>query len=88
MEHPKVDGRTADIGEPVTYVDERGRARAALITAVWDAGSPATSPTPAINLVIVAEDVKRNDECGRQMERRTSIPHQSMQTAPGNYWVK
>lgn len=68
-------------GDAVIYVDPLGNDRPAVLTAVWGSG-----PTPAVNLVFVSDDQAKKDTYGRQIERATSVVHQSGQAAPGNYW--
>jgi hypothetical protein len=70
MEQPKV-------GQHVVYVDERGVARDALVTANW--GS-------SINVVVVETDENQTDSYGRKIARETSQVHRSNQQAPGRYW--
>lgn len=70
-----------EVGGSVKYVDERGRVRDALVTAVWG-----TTDTPSINLVIVELDENQTDTYGRKIQRETSQPHKSQQQAPGRYW--
>lgn len=73
------------VGDAITYVDPLGVDRPALVTAVW-AGEYGQSNPPGVNLVFVSDDVARLDGYGRQMERATSVVHQSVQPAHGNYW--
>jgi hypothetical protein len=40
----------------------------------------------SINVVIVSADDSKEDPYGRQLERHTSIVHESRQTAHGMYW--
>ena len=54
-------------------------------------GSPVVSyesatGEPGCNLVYVSSDAERTDNCGRQMERATSVVHKSKQPAHGMYW--
>ncbi|KKN88048.1 hypothetical protein LCGC14_0251200 [marine sediment metagenome] len=70
------------LGETVRYVDARGRERPALVTAIH--GS--VENDPSINLVIVSDDEERHDAYGRQIERETSVVHESDQGADGNFW--
>jgi len=70
------------IGDAVTYVDPVGRSRPALLTAVHGADE-----TPSVNLVFVSDDETKGDPYGRQIERETSVVHQSHQGAHGNYWM-
>lgn len=73
-------------GLGVVYVDPVGKHRAAILTAVWNSGQPEKYPNPCVNVVFVSDDEARADTYGRQIERATSIPHKSSQTAHGNYW--
>ncbi len=75
--------RAVAIGAAVIYVDPRGKRREAIVTAVW--GKP--EEHPAINVVFVSADDAKHDNCGRQVERATSVVHQTAQPAPGNYWI-
>jgi len=77
-----VSDRVVAVGSAVTYVDPRGQARDAVVTAVW--GTP--EERPAINVVFVSDDESRHDVYGRQIERATSVVHRTMQPAPGNFW--
>jgi hypothetical protein len=74
------------IGDAVIFVDPFGKPRPALVTAVWGQYATPTSSAPGVNLVIVSEDAARDDTYGRQIERSTSVVHQSNQPAHGNYW--
>ena len=74
------------IGDAVIFVDPVGQPRPALVTAVWGQYATPMSPAPGVNLVIVSEDPFRDDTYGRQIERSTSVVHQSNQPAHGNYW--
>lgn len=69
------------IGDAVTYVDEYSRERPALVTTVGN-----DRPDTWVNLLFVSDDPARQDDYGRQIERRSSVSHQSSQQAPGNYW--
>jgi hypothetical protein len=71
------------IGASVTFVDEHGRDRAALVTHVWPGMS---GQADGCNLVVVSDDGARDDSYGRQIERKTSVPHQSGNAAPGYFW--
>ena len=70
------------LGTKVTFVDSRSQEHDALVTAVW--GNPDESP--AINVVFVTTDGTRRDDYGFQIERMTSVVHESNQSAHGNYW--
>lgn len=78
-------------GKACTYVDQLGKAHAALITNVW--GMTSTSevmndndvPTSA-NLVIVSYDESQRDQYGRQIRRETSVVCEEMQAAHGRFF--
>jgi hypothetical protein len=71
------------IGQSVSYVDSHGVERSALVTAVFPGMQ---GQMAGINVVYVSGDESRKDGCGRQIERATSVCHQSAQPAHGNYW--
>lgn len=75
-------GRKLEIGDPVAYIDEHGQRHAALATAVWRS----VGDLPGCNLVFVTAEQAKTDGYGRQIERRTSVCHTSVQPAPGNSW--
>ena len=77
---------TERIGRPVTYVDEYGNPHDALVTADWSYGAKEYVGEPSLNLVFVVGDEDKRDSCGRQIERATSVVHQSNQQAHGRYW--
>lgn len=68
----------AKVGETVVYHDPSGNPSNALITAVW-------GPT-CINIVLVSSDTQKQDQYGRQIERKASVSHVSTWQAHGNYW--
>lgn len=70
------------LGASVEFVDPTGNAHKALVTAVW--GNP--DDNPSLNLVYVSADETKTDQYGRQIERKTSIVHESRQGAHGNFW--
>lgn len=70
--------RLCGVGEVVQFVDPVGHGRPALVTAVW-------GPT-CVNVVMVATDAAHTDGYGRQIVRSTSVSHQSVTPAHGNYW--
>ena len=74
-------GLRLKIGDAVTYVDEIGEERDALLTAVHG-----TSDDPSVNLVFVSADESQHDPYGRQISRRSSVVYQLNQGAHGNYW--
>lgn len=73
-----MEQRMPKVGEPVVYVDPVGQAHPALVTQPW-------GPT-CINLVTISRDSNKQDTYGRQIERFTSMPHQSQMPVHGNYW--
>lgn len=72
-----------EIGQLITFVDEHRRELPALVTYVWPGMSGVAD---GCNVVIVSQDESRTDSCGRQIERKTSVPHQSSNPAPGYFW--
>ncbi len=54
------------VGDLVIFHDAYGRPFNSLITAVWG--------PHCINIVRVSNDENRKDDCGRQIERNTSVP--------------
>lgn len=81
-----------EIGSAVVYVDERGRPRPALLTAIHG-GDPygrecddEAESIPSVNVVFVTGDASRQDSYGFQIERNTSVVHESDQSAQGMYW--
>ena len=71
------------IGQSVVFVDEHRVERQALVTHIWPGMS---GNADGCNLVIVSGDLDRTDSCGRQTERKTSVPHESGTPAPGYFW--
>lgn len=80
------------VGDAVCFVDEVGKPHQALVTCVF---SPDPEYVPdeteqlkntSINLVFVSSDPAKEDPYGKQIERRTSIVHQTNQQAHGHYW--
>lgn len=69
------------VGQSVVYVDPRRQERPALVTAIHS-----SYENPSINVVFVNDDEAQRDNYGQKIERATSVPHQSDQKAPGNYW--
>lgn len=69
------------IGDAVVFVDSHAREHDALVTNVFG-----ITGYPAVNVVFVSEDTSRTDSCGRQIERQTSVVHQTSQPAHGMYW--
>jgi hypothetical protein len=73
------------IGDQVIYTDPRGQDHDALITNAFSTGNVIT-PSNSINVAYVSDDSSRTDQYGRQLERETSVQHQSVQTAHGRFW--
>lgn len=76
---------TVKIGDTVTFVDERRKEHAALVTETFMAGEPGNMIASCINLLYVSGNEKERDEYGRQIKRMTSLVHASSQSE-GNYW--
>ena len=70
--------REPKIGEAVIWHESDGTPANALITAVWG--------PKCINVVIVSVDVNKQDNYGRQTERRTSCSHKTLTNVHGFYW--
>lgn len=77
--------RQVHVGSPVTFTDEHGKSRPALVTAVWGKEVYDLDP-PSINVVFISDDATREDSYGRQIERHTSVVHRQNQGAHGMYW--
>lgn len=73
---------TAHVRDVVEFVDPQRQSHTALVTHVW--GDADDSPT--INLVWVSVDDSKHDQYGTQIERNTSVQHESRTTAPGMFW--
>lgn len=71
-----------EIGNHVVYVDEYGKEHQALVTAIWGMETAMKS----LNVVYVNKDEKASDQYGRQLERATSVVHESAQAAHGRKW--
>lgn len=77
-------GQGPRLGKPVTYVDPRGVEHAAVVTADWGDGA---IEFPSLNVVFVTDDSTKQDPYGNQIERSTSVPHESNRGgAHGNFW--
>ena len=67
------------IGDVVDLLDETGHQHWGLVTAVWE---PA-----GVNVVFVSSDETKTDQYGRQVERLSSLQHQStVGKQPGRFW--
>lgn len=70
--------RVALVGEVVIWHESDGKQCNALVTAVWT--------QTCINVVIVSADESKTDPYGRQIDRRTSCAHKSVNVVHGFYW--
>lgn len=70
-------------GTWVTYVDPQGKSHNAIVTADW---STKNFNPGALNVVYVTDEAGKRDPYGMQIERATSVPHKSNQSAFGSYW--
>ncbi len=83
--------RKYEVGERIIYVDKYSVPRDALIT-IWWGEQPAykkdgdPDAEPGCNLAFISGDPNRDDSCGRQIERETSVVHKTAQPAHGLYW--
>ena len=73
-------------GQEVIYCDHVSVEHDALVTACWGETEWEDGNAPCINIVYVSKDETKTDTYGRQIERDTSVPHRSGQSAPGNWW--
>lgn len=76
-------------GDPVNVVTENYEQRTALVTVVHGEFREG-QPPPCINVVYVSSDPSKRDPYGQQLERMSSLQHQSATTnmpKPGRYWV-
>lgn len=73
------------VGDAVVHVDEVGKSHDALVT---NSFGDVTDPdnTYAVNLVYVNKEDGATDQYGQQLVRKSSVPPQRWQSAPGNYW--
>jgi hypothetical protein len=75
------------IGDVVEFIDPVGASHKALVTTVFTSGHPGDDgPSPSVNLVFVSDDESKSDQYGRQIERNTSVVHESNQYAHGMFW--
>lgn len=68
------------VGDLVVFVDPTGQQHNALVTAWWSAD--------CCNVVYVAGDERKKDDCGRQIERSTSVPRKSPNWPHGYYFME
>jgi hypothetical protein len=76
-----MDIQPVEIGDLVEYVDEVGQPHKALVLWVFETGAGVS-----VNVVFVSSDTDKEDPYGRQIERETSVMHESAQAAHGKFW--
>lgn len=82
------------VGDSIVFVDSHGVDHDALVTAVHGEAREIQMYgsnekiwwEPCINLVFVSTDENKTDPYGRQLERHTSVGHQSTSTAHGMFY--
>lgn len=87
MEQTQVE--PIEAGDVVQVVTEDYEHRRALVTVVHGEFREG-QPPPCINVVYVSGDPAKRDPYGQQLERMSSLQHQSATTnmpKPGRYWV-
>ena len=77
-----MDKQKLEVGQNVVFIDEHRKEHVALVTAVWES----MGALPGCNVVYVTDDETKSDPYGRQIERKTSVVHQSVQPAGGMCW--
>ena len=86
---PVKDVTEVGVGDPVVVVDEQYREHVGLVTCVH--GTFSDSYVPCINVVFVSKDPDKRDPYGAQVERLSSLQHQSQgpnqMPRPGRYWA-
>lgn len=86
MEQPKVSPITA--GDHVVVVTENYETRNALVTVVHGEFRE-EQPPPCINVAYVSSDESKRDPYGQQLERLSSLQHESATAnmpRPGRFW--
>ena len=68
------------VGDIVVFVDSTGVPHNALVTAWWSEN--------CVNVVYVASDERKKDDCGRQIERMTSVGRKQNGWPHGNYFME
>lgn len=71
------------VGKAVKFTDTKGVQHDALVTCDF---STKTYSPGSVNVTYVSSDSDKSDPYGRQIERASSIPHKSNQSAHGNFW--
>ena len=74
-----------NVGDVVIFTDEYQVDYHALVNVVWGEHIYSVRP-PTINLVLVSGEPDKKDPYGRQIDRKTSVPHQVNTAAPGYFW--
>lgn len=77
------------VGDPVKVVDETYAEHVGVVTAVHGIFSD-TGYIPCINVAYASGDEAKHDPYGRQLERLSSLMHQSQVAGmprPGRYWA-
>ena len=74
-----------EIGDAVIYADPMGVTHNALITQVFPHPG---GENPLLNVAYVSNNEKRRDTFGRQIERRSSVPHKDAHPIHGNWWKR
>jgi hypothetical protein len=80
-----MEQQTAQLGDAVIYTDPVGRDHHAVITNGFGVDGRIGSGA-AINVAFVSSDSARTDAYGRQLERESSVQHQSVTPAHGRFW--
>jgi hypothetical protein len=88
-----METRNYTIGAPVIFIDEHFEEHHAVVTRWWgldDEGKrlPGVPEGTELgcNLLFVSGDATKTDPYGRQVERRTSVCHTSVNPARANCW--
>ncbi len=76
-----------NVGDAVVWIDEHRVEHPALVTRVWPQMS-GDAREPGVNLVFVVKDESKTDPYGRQIERRTSVCHSTVQPAGAYCWKR
>ncbi len=77
-----------NIGASVVFTDEYGNRYYALLTQIWGSTDDMENNPPSVNLVFVSNDDTKTDPYGRQIDRRTSVVHESRQSAHGFFYSR
>lgn len=74
------------VGSVVEYVDEIGVSHDALITCIHGVIDFTHPIQPCVNLVYVTKNKDKTDQYGNQLQRVSSVQHQSAYSAHGRFW--